>query len=63
MVLRPPAARGAHAVPRPSWRPLRRRLVLADPSGWIRAVDAYNPSIDYNHRVAAAADEYAALAG
>lgn len=36
---------------------------LADPSGWIRAVDAYNPSIDYNHRVAAAADEYAALAG
>lgn len=36
---------------------------LADPSGWIRAVDAYNPSIDYNHRVAAAADEYAARAG
>lgn len=36
---------------------------LADPSGWIRAVDAYNPSLEYNHRVAAAANGYAALAG
>lgn len=36
---------------------------LTDPSSWIRAVDAYNPSVDYNHRVAAAADAYAAHAG
>ncbi|MBN9177980.1 MAG: lytic murein transglycosylase [Microbacterium sp.] len=36
---------------------------LTDPSSWIRAVDAYNPSVDYNHRVAEAADAYAALAG
>lgn len=36
---------------------------LTDPSSWIRAVDAYNPSVDYNHRVAAAADDYAARAG
>jgi len=36
---------------------------LTDPSSWIRAVDAYNPSVDYNHRVAAAADDYASRAG
>lgn len=28
-------------------------------SNWIRAVAAYNPSVDYNHKVAAAADTYA----
>lgn len=32
---------------------------LADPDGWIAAVHAYNPSVDYNNRVADAAAEYA----
>lgn len=35
---------------------------LRDPADWIAAVSSYNSSIDYNHRVAAAADSYAARA-
>ncbi|MGO2747132.1 lytic transglycosylase domain-containing protein [Microbacterium sp.] len=33
---------------------------LTDPSAWIAAVHAYNPSIDYNNRVADVAGHYAA---
>lgn len=33
---------------------------LRDSGDWIAAVSSYNSSIDYNHRVAAAADSYAA---
>lgn len=32
---------------------------LTDPATWIAAIDAYNPSIEYNHRVADAANRYA----
>lgn len=32
---------------------------LSQPDNWIAAVQAYNPSVDYNNKVAAAADEYA----
>lgn len=35
---------------------------LRDAADWIAAVSSYNSSIDYNHRVAAAADSYAARA-
>jgi len=34
---------------------------LAQPSNWINAVNAYNSSVEYNNRVAAAASGYAAL--
>lgn len=34
---------------------------LRQPSNWIRAIAAYNDTIDYNHRVAEAASFYAAL--
>ncbi|ALJ19803.1 hypothetical protein AOA12_07740 [Microbacterium sp. No. 7] len=34
---------------------------LTQPENWIAAVSAYNPSLDYNHRVAAAANSYATL--
>ena len=33
---------------------------LSDANSWINAVTAYNDTVDYNHRVVAAADEYAA---
>lgn len=36
---------------------------LRDSGDWISAVSSYNSSIDYNHRVAAAADTYAAASG
>lgn len=36
---------------------------LTTSEGWIAAVAAYNDTIDYNHRVAEAADLYAHLAG
>lgn len=32
---------------------------LTNPDGWIAAVAAYNDAVDYNHRVADAADHYA----
>ncbi|PJJ73001.1 transglycosylase protein with SLT domain [Diaminobutyricimonas aerilata] len=35
---------------------------LTEPSAWIAAIGAYNSSVDYNNRVAAAADDYAARA-
>lgn len=34
---------------------------LTQPTNWIAAVDAYNPSVEYNNRVAEAADQYATL--
>ena len=34
---------------------------LTQPAGWIAAINAYNPSVEYNNRVAEAADRYAAL--
>ncbi|MFV0433335.1 MAG: lytic transglycosylase domain-containing protein [Leucobacter sp.] len=34
---------------------------LTQPENWIAAVSAYNPSLDYNHRVADAANHYATL--
>ncbi|MGO1769973.1 MAG: lytic murein transglycosylase [Microbacterium sp.] len=34
---------------------------LSQPANWIAAVGDYNPSIDYNNRVAEAADAYAAF--
>ncbi|GAA3661440.1 lytic transglycosylase domain-containing protein [Microbacterium marinilacus] len=34
---------------------------LTQPENWIAAIDAYNPSVDYNNRVAAAASHYATL--
>lgn len=34
---------------------------LADDASWIAAIGAYNSSIDYNHRVAAAATHFATL--
>lgn len=34
---------------------------LTVPDNWIAAVHAYNPSVDYNNRVAAAATQYAAV--
>ena len=36
---------------------------LTDPEGWIAAVDAYNHSVDYNNRVADAANSYASRTG
>lgn len=35
---------------------------LTVPDNWIAAIHAYNPSVDYNNRVAAAAMQYAAAA-
>jgi len=34
---------------------------LTEPENWISAIGAYNPSVDYNNRVADAAERYAAL--
>lgn len=34
---------------------------LTQPANWIAAIDAYNPSVEYNNRVAAAADHYGTL--
>jgi membrane-bound lytic murein transglycosylase B len=34
---------------------------LTTDEGWIAAVNAYNPSVEYNHRVAEAANHYATL--
>jgi membrane-bound lytic murein transglycosylase B len=34
---------------------------LGDPAGWITAIHSYNPSVDYNNRVAAAAEQYASI--
>jgi membrane-bound lytic murein transglycosylase B len=36
---------------------------LREAGDWIAAVSSYNSTLDYNHRVASAADTYAALAG
>lgn len=36
---------------------------LNDPGNWIAAVHAYNPTVEYNNLVAAAAERYGALAG
>lgn len=34
---------------------------LTQPENWIAAIDAYNPSVDYNNRVAEAANQYASM--
>ncbi|NLP82765.1 hypothetical protein HF576_02800 [Microbacterium sp. CFH 90308] len=34
---------------------------LTAPDRWIAAISAYNPSVEYNNRVAAAAEQYAAI--
>jgi membrane-bound lytic murein transglycosylase B len=36
---------------------------LTNPEAWIAAVHAYNPSVDYNNRVADAASHYATIEG
>jgi membrane-bound lytic murein transglycosylase B len=36
---------------------------LREPNNWITAVASYNDTVDYNHRVADAADHFAVRAG